>query len=63
MNDKLTPAHKLGRGDRVSVDGFWLELVRVMPTNHEPPKLMLLFLNGKSRVADRNEEFLREARD
>lgn len=56
---KLTPAWKLRRGDRVSVDGFLLEVVRVEPTEHVEPHVMVQFLNGKARVAKKDEEFLR----
>lgn len=56
---KLTPARKLRRGDRVSVDGFLLEVVKVSPTEHVEPHVMILFLNGKARVAKQDEEFLR----
>lgn len=59
---KLTKASDLRSGDIISVDGFWLELVRVAPTSHVPPKVMLLFMSGKALIADRDEEFLREER-
>lgn len=56
---KLTAAWKLRRGDRVSVDGYMLEVVQVAPTQHAEPSVMILFLNGKARIARRDEEFLR----
>lgn len=57
---KPTAAHKLKRGDTVSINGFWLEIVRIEETFHTPPKRMLLFLNGKSVLVDKDEELLKD---
>lgn len=45
------------KGDRVSIDGFLLEVVKVSSTAHQEPTVMILFINGKSRIASVDEEY------
>lgn len=54
---KLIKARKLRKNQKVSINGHWLEIVRIEETFHPTPKLMLRFLNGKSIIADKDEEF------
>jgi hypothetical protein len=49
---KLRQARTLKRGDRVSIDGYWLEIARVTVVEGE---IVLSFLNGKVRVTDPDE--------
>lgn len=56
----LRKASEVRRGDLVSKDGFWLEVVRVAPTDHPKPMLMILFLSGKAWIVDPDEEVLTE---
>lgn len=49
---KLRQARTLKRGDRVSIDGYWLEVARVTVVEGE---IVLSFLNGKVRVTDPDE--------
>jgi hypothetical protein len=53
----LKAAKDVRRGELVSVDGFWLEVVRVNPTQN-PGLLQILFLNGKSMLMKPDEEVL-----
>ena len=55
---KIRKATELRRGMRISMDGNWLELIRVNPTSHPVPMLQLLFLNGRSVLARPDEEFV-----
>lgn len=55
---KLTRAGSLRRGHRVSIDGYWLEIVRVSSTAHEEPTVVILFLNGRVMTATVDEDFL-----
>lgn len=56
----LRKASEVVRGDRVSKDGFWLEVVRVNPTNHPDGLLQFLFLNGRAILYRPDEEVLTE---
>lgn len=54
----LKRAEDVRRGDRISIDGFWLELIRKNPTGHPEGFLQLLFLNGRSILVRKDEELL-----
>lgn len=61
-------AQEVRRGDRISIDGNWHEVIRVNPTGHpdavesirSPKSLQFLFLNGRSMIVRPDEEFLIE---
>lgn len=54
----LKKASAVRRGDFVSVDGSWLEVVRVNPTAGPEGFLQFLYLNGKSVLYKPEEEVL-----
>jgi hypothetical protein len=53
----LKAAKDVHRGDLVSRDGFWLEVIRVNPTQN-PAFIQILFLNGKSVLMKPDEQVL-----
>lgn len=62
----LKQASEVRRGDFISIDGNWLEVIRVNPTGHpedvesirSPKSLQFLFLNGRSMIVRPDEEFM-----
>lgn len=62
----LRKASEVRRGDFISVDGNWLEVIRVNPTGHpedvdairSPKSLQFLFLNGRSMIVGPDEDLM-----
>lgn len=62
----LKKASEVRRGDFISVDGYWLEVISVRPTGSPevledvltPQSYVLAFINGRHMTVRRDEELM-----